>query len=139
MIRCHIPTLAAPAQPIKRHMASCKPNLFRSSIADRTPMTERVGGGACVGRCHGRAFGHASGMVFSHPREFARRRHHPVVPNNLDRRCQLIRQFTALPTGKRRLRVASDWALAGSHPDDVALDLPAGQAALITHAENVAG
>lgn len=45
----------------------------------------------------------------------------------------------ALPTGKRRLRVALDWALAGSHPDDVALGLPAGQAALITHAENAAG
>ncbi len=45
----------------------------------------------------------------------------------------------SLPTGKRRLRVALDWALAGSHPDDVALGLPAGQAALITHAENAAG
>jgi len=63
---------------------------------------------------------------------------HPSASRNLCQN-QLIRQFTALPTGKRRLRVASDWALAGSHPDDVALDLPAGQAALITHAENVAG
>jgi len=42
----------------------------------------------------------------------------------------------ALPTGKRRTRVALDWALAGSHPDDVCLGLPVGSAALITHAED---
>lgn len=45
----------------------------------------------------------------------------------------------AMPTGKRRARVALDWALAGDHPDDVALGLPAGQAALITHAEDAKG
>ena len=45
----------------------------------------------------------------------------------------------ALPTAKRRTRVALDWALAGNHPDDVALGLPTGPAALITHAENTEG
>jgi NADH dehydrogenase len=45
----------------------------------------------------------------------------------------------ALPTGKRRTRVALDWALAGNHPDDVSLGLPTGPAALITHAEDADG
>lgn len=42
----------------------------------------------------------------------------------------------ALPTGKRRTRVAVDWALAGNHPDDVALGLPVGEEALIVNAED---
>ena len=45
----------------------------------------------------------------------------------------------ALPTVKRRIRVAVDWALAGSRPDDVSLGLPSGPAALITHAEDADG
>ncbi|MDQ2845075.1 MAG: FAD-dependent oxidoreductase [Actinomycetota bacterium] len=45
----------------------------------------------------------------------------------------------ALPTGKRRVRVALDWALAGRRPDDVSLGLPAGPSALITHAEDDQG
>jgi len=42
----------------------------------------------------------------------------------------------ALPTASRRVRVAIDWALAGRRPDDVSLSMPAGQSALITHAED---
>lgn len=42
----------------------------------------------------------------------------------------------ALPTASRRVRVAIDWVLAGRRPDDVSLGLPAGQSALITHAED---
>jgi NADH dehydrogenase len=42
----------------------------------------------------------------------------------------------ALPTASRRVRVAIDWALAGRRPDDVSLGMPAGQTALITHAED---
>ena len=42
----------------------------------------------------------------------------------------------ALPTAKRRVRVAIDWALAGRRPDDVSLGIPAGRSALITHAED---
>jgi len=45
----------------------------------------------------------------------------------------------ALPTGKRRIRVAVDWALATKHPDDVALNLPGGKSALIVQAENSNG
>jgi NADH dehydrogenase len=41
----------------------------------------------------------------------------------------------ALPTGKRRLRVAVDWAIGGKRPDDVSLRLVPGPAALITKAE----
>ena len=41
----------------------------------------------------------------------------------------------ALPTVKRRVRVALDWALAGRHPDDVSLGMLPEEAALITHAE----
>ena len=42
----------------------------------------------------------------------------------------------ALPSRKRRLRVAVDWVMAGTRPDDVALGLIARSAALITHAED---
>lgn len=42
----------------------------------------------------------------------------------------------ALPTAKRRLRVAMDWTLAGGRPDDVSLGLPSGSAALIVNAED---
>ena len=41
----------------------------------------------------------------------------------------------ALPTVKRRIRVAIDWIIAGKHPDDVSLRLLPGTAALITNAE----
>ena len=41
----------------------------------------------------------------------------------------------ALPTVKRRIRVATDWVIAGKHPDDVSLRLLPGTAALITNAE----
>jgi NADH dehydrogenase len=41
----------------------------------------------------------------------------------------------ALPTGKRRIRVAVDWALGGKRPDDVSVRLVPGPAALITNAE----
>ena len=42
----------------------------------------------------------------------------------------------ALPTGRRRLRVAIDWMLAGKHPDDVSLGILPASAALVTHAED---
>jgi NADH dehydrogenase len=41
----------------------------------------------------------------------------------------------ALPTAKRRIRVAVDWAIGGKRPDDVSLRLVPGAAALITNAE----
>ena len=68
-----------------------------------------------------------------------------ATPLGLHLRGRLAKLITrgyhlyALPTGKRRTRVALDWALAGKHPDDVALGLPTGAAALITHAENING
>ncbi len=68
-----------------------------------------------------------------------------ATPLGLHLRGRLAKLITrgyhlyALPTGKRRIRVALDWALAGNHPDDVALGLPTGQAALITHAEDTNG
>ena len=42
----------------------------------------------------------------------------------------------ALPTAKRRLRVAFDWALAGGKPDGVSLGLVPESAALIVNAES---
>jgi len=42
----------------------------------------------------------------------------------------------ALPTVRRRIRVAVDWALAGARPDDVSLGLVPGSAALIINAED---
>lgn len=68
-----------------------------------------------------------------------------ATPRGVHLRGRLAKLITrgyhlyALPTGKRRARVALDWALAGNHPDDVALGLPAGQAALITRAEDAKG
>ncbi len=41
----------------------------------------------------------------------------------------------ALPTVKRRIRVATDWVIAGKPPDDVSLRLLPETAALITNAE----
>jgi NADH dehydrogenase len=41
----------------------------------------------------------------------------------------------ALPTGKRRIRVAVDWAIAGRRPDDVSFRSPPEAAALIANAE----
>ena len=43
----------------------------------------------------------------------------------------------ALPTGKRRLRVAIDWLIAGTHPDDVSLGMLERGEALVTQAEDV--
>ncbi|ACV76812.1 NAD(P)/FAD-dependent oxidoreductase [Nakamurella multipartita] len=42
----------------------------------------------------------------------------------------------ALPTGKRRIRVAVDWAIAGKRPDDVSLRSLPQSAALIVNAED---
>jgi len=43
----------------------------------------------------------------------------------------------ALPTARRRIRVAADWALAAGHaPDDVSLGMLPEQAALVTQAEH---
>ncbi len=42
----------------------------------------------------------------------------------------------ALPTTRRRIRVAADWALAGRRPDDVSLGLAAATAAHVARAES---
>jgi NADH:quinone reductase (non-electrogenic) len=41
----------------------------------------------------------------------------------------------ALPTRKRRIRVAVDWAISGKRPDDVSLRSLPESAALIANAE----